>query len=112
LKNKTYDWIFWIDSDVILTNPNIKLESFLPPEQFDDINLVITHDVNGLNNGIFFFRVNAWSYEFFMKSYTYAYYNLKTELYFPDQSSMLHVLQDMEDSSHYIVVPQNWFNSY
>jgi len=30
LKEKTYDWIFWADSDTIITNPNIKLETFLP----------------------------------------------------------------------------------
>jgi len=58
LKNKNYDWIFWVDSDVILANPNIKLEAFLPNENMNNIHFIISDDVNELNNGVFFLRVH------------------------------------------------------
>ncbi|ORX56562.1 hypothetical protein BCR36DRAFT_345800 [Piromyces finnis] len=107
MKNQSYDWLFWVDGDVVLTNPNIQLKAFIPPDDKDDIHLVITSDVNGLNAGVFLIRVHPWSIDFMMKAYTYAFYHSEEDLYYYDQSSMFHVLQNMEEDSHYIIVPQN-----
>jgi len=113
LKEKSYDWIFWVDSDVVLINPNIKLETFLPNEKMDLINFIGTIDFNGFNGGVFFIRVHPWSLNFLMRASTYFYYNQEDYLLFADQSSMNNVLTSSKDTEdHYIIVPQYWFNSH
>jgi len=113
LKDKSYDWIFWVDSDVILINPNIKLETFLPDEKMDLIHFIAARDHNGLNCGVFLIRVHPWSLNFLIRATSYSYYNLEEYLRFADQTSMSNVLKFSNDTSeHYIIVPRNWFNSY
>jgi len=111
LKEKKYDWVFWVDSDVILANPNIKLEAFLPNENMNNIHLIIADDVNGLNAGVFLMRVHPWSLNLLMRAMSYSYFNDKKGLKYADQSSINNVLFESEENN-YIVVPQNWFNSY
>jgi len=113
LKEKSYDWIFWVDSDVILANPNIKLETFLPNEKMDLIHLIVSDDINGLNCGVFFIRVHPWSLNLLMRAYSYFYYHPDRYLLFADQSSINNVLTSSSDAEeHYIIVPKYWFNSY
>lgn len=112
LKEKTYDWIFWTDSDVMITNPKIQLSAFIPPETSDDVHLLISKDENGLNAGVFLLRVHPWSLSYIMRCSTYAYYHNEAYLRFSDQSAMEQVLIDFKEVNHYRIVPQNWFNSY
>jgi len=103
----------WVDSDVILVNPNIKLETFLPNEKMDLIHLIVSNDYNGLNCGVFFIRVHPWSLNFIMRAYSYFYYHPERYLLYADQSSINNVLTSSNDTDdHYIIVPQYWFNSY
>jgi hypothetical protein len=47
-------------------NPKIHLEAYLPPTHLQEkYNLLVTHDQAGLNNGIFFVKVNSWAVELF-----------------------------------------------
>jgi len=113
LKEKTYGWIFWVDSDVILTNPNIRLESFLPNDKMNKIHFIASDDSNGLNAGVFFIRVHPWSLNLLMRAMAYSYNNKGKTLDFADQSSLNNVLTETkDDDDHYIIVPQTWFNSY
>ncbi|ORX61135.1 hypothetical protein BCR36DRAFT_273708 [Piromyces finnis] len=112
LKEKNIDWIFWVDSDVILANPNIRLEAFLPGEGMNKIHLIAADDLNGLNAGTFLIRVHPWSLNFLMRAMSYSYYHSEKGLKYADQSSMNNVLVESKEDDHYIVVPQNWFNSY
>lgn len=49
---RKYDWIMYVDSDAMIMNHNIKLETLID----DDFNWIIANDVNGLNSGIFLLR--------------------------------------------------------
>lgn len=50
---KDYEWVFWIDADAAITNPDIPIEPFLESKE----ELVITKDfLTTLNFGIFFLR--------------------------------------------------------
>jgi hypothetical protein len=52
----------WIDVDILIMNYKVPLEIFLPPKAlYPDIHCLVTDDHNGLNNGVFFLRVNDWS---------------------------------------------------
>lgn len=47
------EWVFFSESDTLITNMNIKLEDIIKDEQK---HFIITTDVNGINAGSFFIR--------------------------------------------------------
>jgi len=110
LKNDEYDWIFWVDSDVVLANPNIKLEAFLPVDK--NIHFIAASDENGLNAGVFFIRVHSWSLNFMIRAIAYRFTDKKLKLEFADQTSMSNILINDKEEQHYTIVPQHWFNIY
>jgi len=104
----------WVDCDVIITNPNIKLETFLPPMEKNDLHLIISSDNNGINAGIFFLRVHPWSLSYMNRSVSYAFTHQASFIYYSDQTSMNNVLFESNGSEneHFAIVPQKWFNMY
>jgi hypothetical protein len=80
------EWLFWHDRDTILMNPNVPLEVFLPPNQ--DVNLVVTNDRHGLNNGVFLVRVNEWAVRLFAAALSLKEYNPDIQLKYSEQSAM------------------------
>ncbi|ORX65231.1 hypothetical protein BCR32DRAFT_226203 [Anaeromyces robustus] len=113
LKENKYDWIFWADSDTMIMNPNIKLESFLPNEKMNKVHFIAGVDWCGLQAGVFFIRVHEWSLNMLMRALSYCYYVDKF-IIFDDQSSINNVLtgEDIDESEHYVIVPQKWFNNH
>jgi len=109
LKTNEYDWIFWADSDVMITNPNIKLETFIPTD--DNVNFIAATDRHGLNAGAFMLRVHPWTLDYIDRAISFAYY-YKKKLKYADQTSLNNVLVMDKEHSHYVVVPQHWFNNY
>ena len=53
-------WICWIDSDAIIMNMTITLDSFID-DRFD---FIIGEDWNGINAGVFFLRANDAAIQF------------------------------------------------
>ncbi|OUM60214.1 glycosyltransferase family 34 protein, partial [Piromyces sp. E2] len=100
----------WVDGDVILGNPNIKLEVFVPKD--DNIHFICATDYVGLNDGIFMIRVNSWSLNFMMRAMAYQYYHKEEDMYFADQAALNSVLVNDQEEEHYMIVPQDWFNRY
>ena len=41
----SHDWVFYMDSDSLITNPNITVESLLPASK--QVDLVLTRDATG-----------------------------------------------------------------
>ena len=83
----------WLDRDTVLMNPNLQLEMFIPPAGFENIHLLMTNDRHGLNNGVFFFRVNEWSLKFFSLSLAFGHYNPEVKLKYTEQSAMEEVMK-------------------
>jgi hypothetical protein len=86
-------WLFWCDRDTILMNPRIPLSVFLPPKGFEHINLLVTRDRNGLNNGVFFVRVHASSFKLFASALSIREYMPGLELKYTEQSGMEDVIR-------------------
>ncbi|RAK89833.1 galactosyl transferase GMA12/MNN10 family protein [Aspergillus costaricaensis CBS 115574] len=106
-------WLFWFDGDTVLMNPNIPLDIFLPPPQFDDTHLLMTSDWNGMNNGVFFIRVNQWAIELLSATLAYPTSHPEASLLFADQSAMDNVILEHEYFRRSIVFyPLRWFNAY
>ena len=59
-----------------------------------EINLIATHDPNGLNNGIFLLRVSQWAVSLFTAILAYRHYNPNVHLRFSEQSTMELLLAD------------------
>ncbi|ORX42330.1 hypothetical protein BCR36DRAFT_463805 [Piromyces finnis] len=118
LKYKKYDWIVWVDSDVIILNPNYKIETFLPDKKMSKIHLIAAYDYLGrkdyccgLNAGVLFFRVHEWSLSLLMRAISYPYFHKKELIQFDDQTSLNNVLIETNEEEHYIITPPEWFNS-
>ncbi|KAJ4290541.1 hypothetical protein N0V90_010758 [Kalmusia sp. IMI 367209] len=56
-EDQRLEWLMWHDRDTVLMNPQIPLNIFVPPEpEFSNIQMLVTDDLNGLNNGVFMVR--------------------------------------------------------
>ncbi len=107
------EWLLWLDADTILLNPYIPIEIFLPPQgEWDEVHLLVSHDYNGLNNGVFLIRVAAWSAELLSAILAYRHYKPEERLMFRDQSAMESLLQEPKFDKHTLITPQRWFNAY
>ena len=80
--------ISWFDTDIIIMNPNVPLDVFLPPKDFSHINLLCTNDHNGLNNGAFMIRVGEWGVRYFVDSLALHTYQPDLKLKYSEQSAM------------------------
>lgn len=60
LNNEDIDLILCLDIDVLITNHNIKIESFIDSEH----DFYITKDINGINAGNFIVKNTDWSKSF------------------------------------------------
>jgi len=103
---------------VVILNPNIKLESFLPNDKMKKIHLIAAYDYwgdpnycCGLNTGIFFIRVHEWSLNILMRALAYPYFNINLELLYPEQIALNNILIESNETDHYVIVPQQWFNN-
>jgi hypothetical protein len=106
------EWLMWVDADTVLMNPLIPVDIFLPPQDMPDVHLIVNHDWNGLNNGIFFIRVNQWAAELFASILSFRFYRPDEDLTFRDQSAMSALLEDPKFSEPMAQVSQRWFNPY
>ncbi|KAK2612647.1 hypothetical protein QQS21_001263 [Conoideocrella luteorostrata] len=112
---KRLEWIYWVDADTVVLNYQTPLEAFLPPEgdaELSDIQIIVTEDWNGLNNGVFAIRVDKYAVELFAGVLAFRDFRENTTLEFQDQSAMEKVLQQQKFAAHRVEVPQRWFNSY
>lgn len=117
LEGDTLDWIFWTDTDTMILNDEIKLESFLPPSHEawnsndTDVHVLMSRDHRGWNNGAFLIRVHPWSLNYLIRSYTWPDYHAGFESF--EQTAMARLYEEFEDVRRHVVrVPMKWFNAY
>lgn len=86
----------WFDLDIVVMNPNVPLDIFLPPEEgFSHINVVLTNDHHGLNTGSFFLRVNEWAVDYLVDTIALHGYKPDLKLKYSDQSAQEVVTLDV-----------------
>jgi len=107
----------WVDHDIIITNPNFALDTFLPPPSFDTTatNLLITNDLNGLTSPIFLLRVTTWSHDLLtavlgMRKITPDDHVAPPKHAQDAISILVHEVEDFSTNVTYL--PQRWINSY
>lgn len=124
---------------MILLNPSIPLESFLPPiDLAESIHFLRGRDHNGLNTGTFFLKVSAWSVHTLNKALGMPIYHPEIDLGNSfDQVAMSRVLSEdygFEELTHggehaegtpadrtkrlvnltrpFLMQPREWYNTY
>lgn len=129
LASNKFDYILYIDMDVIIMNPSIQLESFIVPGK----DLTMTQDWNGLNSGVWLARNSEWTRWFLTTafeqkqlvqkkspegiSYPFEYeqraFHFLTNSEVWQQRKLPHYRGDVEEiKSHIFTVPQCALNSY
>lgn len=94
-------------------NPQIPLEIFIPPSDYEHINWLAGKDHNGLNAGVFLLRVNQWSLNLLNRCMTYKHYFPDEDYTFEEQSILARLTEkDSEFKDQSIYVPKGWFNAY
>ena len=111
-KSERLQWLLWVDADTIILNPYVPAEMFLPPAGWENVHLLVSHDCNGLNNGVFPIRVHAWSVNLLTAVLAYPHYKPESHLTWRDQSAMAEVLKHSRFAKHTLQAPQRWFNAY
>jgi len=118
LKNKRTGWIFYVDNDTFIINPNIKIEAYLPSDEMSKTHFIIADDYlkgggyDGFNSGVFLIEIHEWSLDFLMRSITYPYYKPDKKLIYIDQQVLNNVALENEEDDHYVIVPCSWFNGH
>jgi len=98
-------------------NPNIPISIFLPPAHLDatlfsHVHILVTNDMNGLNNGVFPIRVHPWSVELMSAVVAFTTYRPDVHLTFRDQSALDEMLKEPRFRDSVVYLPQRWFNAY
>lgn len=107
------EWLFWHDADVVIVNNQMPLEAFLPPEpRWSHINFIVSNDLGGLNDGVFFLRVCEWSVHFFAAGLSYPFYKPDVYLRYDEQTALEFLIQEEKWANNTMHVPQRWFNAY
>lgn len=94
-------------------NPNMRLETFLPPPHLANVHILLSRDWNGMNAGVFPIRVHPWSIELLSAAIGYPYTNPEKTLAWAEQTAMVKLLAEHEYFAQSAVyVPLRWFNAY
>ena len=105
----------WVDADLVLVNPAIPLETFLPPPDFPNIQFLGNRDAKGLNSGTFFLRVSPWSVQMLTKSMGIPMFRPELDLDVQvDQTSMAIVMNETDFHAHgeTLFQPRTWYNAF
>ena len=104
-KEPDVDWVWWLDNDAVVTNPDVQLESIADPEY----HVVITSDIASINAGSFMVRNSiqgrGWL-EFILDKGLEHYKDNR----WPEQQPMTDFYITFKDIIK--IVPQRVMNSY
>jgi hypothetical protein len=124
-----YEYVVWLDADLLIMNLDTKLESFINPlmndiyitesnivnesstTQEQRIDILLAHDKDILNTGVMFIRNCEWSYKFFELLYAQEQF-INSNLW--DQDSFIYLYENNINNSknHIHHIFQITFNSY
>ena len=91
-----FDWVAWMDADVIVKRTDVALEDFLEA----GYDVVVSDAPDGSNNGIWFVRRSAWGYYFLQR-----WFNERTHIYFvsdngPWMEALVHLVHEFHNKTY------------
>jgi mannan polymerase II complex MNN10 subunit len=118
IKKGTYDWIWWLDVDTLITNTEIKLadiidETLKNVTNPDEIDWLVTHDCNGLNTGSYVVRGRESSIKLFDSSGLIHDAEAQNDKHLSDQDALGRLFrEDAASASRTVQVPQWKLNAF
>ncbi|KAI9668586.1 MAG: hypothetical protein M1831_001025 [Alyxoria varia] len=108
------EWLMWVDADLILVNPSVPLEIFLPPSSLPSISFLGNRDHVGINTGTFFLRVCPWSIRMLSKAIALPMFTDLDLGFSVDQTAMALVMNETEfhAQGETLFQPREWYNLY
>lgn len=77
-------------------NPKIPLDVFIPPTpEFSYVNMLVTNDRHGLNNGCFLIRINPWAVKLLSAVIAFHTFKPEVELKYSEQSALEEMIEDV-----------------
>lgn len=108
-KTDNYDYIVWVDTDTVVYNNNITLESIINPDKF----LFISKDHNNINCGIFILKKNVIMLNFLEKVWNTTNKKFPQHNWWEQDAIIQLIEQDFININSYIsYIPQQILNCY
>lgn len=77
-------------------NAKIPLDIFIPPTpEFSYVNMLVTNDRHGLNNGCFLIRINPWAVKLLSAVIAFHTFKPEVELKYSEQSALEEMIEDV-----------------
>eukprot|EP00198_Chlamydomonas_reinhardtii_P000258 XP_001689593.1 protein with potential galactosyl transferase activity [Chlamydomonas reinhardtii] len=121
-----YDWVMWVDADILITNTSMPLERLLPAAAAGDPlnqpsgpDFILTEDAAGVNAGVWLMRGRgcAWCRSFLARWWSLSGF-IRTDAASGksgDNDALKHMIATMDPdelAAHVGFAPQCAFNSY
>lgn len=103
---KDWDWIVWLDGDVLITNHECKIDHFInlvSPDKF----LFIGRDFQGLNSGVFFIKNCPSAHEFLSDVWNFQGFDRRL---FHEQTAMDQLMARPKYADGVQIVPHQFIN--
>ncbi|KAF1951811.1 hypothetical protein CC80DRAFT_508458 [Byssothecium circinans] len=113
IREKKYDWLWWIDFDTLITNTDIKLTDIIEETLANvtnpgEIDYLLTHDCNGLNMGSFVVRAHERSIKFFKDTAAIEQGEREKDDQLSEQDAMVKLLKDDPATARRTVLVPQW----
>lgn len=118
IRKGTYDWVWWLDVDTLITNTEIKLtdiidEALANVTNPQEIDWLINHDCNGLNTGSYLVRGHERSIKLFDNAGSIHDREVENDKHLSDQDSLGRLFKEDEASAQRTVrIPQWKINAF
>lgn len=121
---KSYKWIWMLDYDTLITNPQVKLEEIIERslslaesrgQSRDSIDIILAKDCEPINAGVMFFRVSPYTLSFIDQwSKGYNTFSEGDGRRLNEQEILWKMLanDELQMKKHSIITPQTWFDAY
>jgi len=100
-----YDYLVWMDGDVLITNQETRLEEFI--EILGDKMLLVGRDFQGLNNGVFIIRNCPLAFDFLKDVWTKVEY---AHVLFHEQSAMDEFMKTEKYKKSFVLITHKYIN--
>lgn len=103
-----YEWVFYMDADVLITNMSAPLESFMDPAY----DIIVCWDVGNTNiqAGNILARNTSWTRAYLDEVYSYTEFT--THVWVEQQAMIEYTNRHSDWKTHIKVLPQRAFNSF
>lgn len=106
-----YDWVIWLDADLYVMNPELRLEGFITRLMTDEHQIMIGSDWKMSNTGMMYIRNTEWSHTFLQAVAGHKGFEVRGN-YEQDAFQDLHEKNFMDAERRIVVAAPREFNSY